>query len=102
MSSVGIVRTWNGEDGWGVVDSAETPGGCWTHFGAVAVTGLRGLSPGQRVEIEWEKADQDGYRFRARRVWPAGEEPAPAEMASGESSAYRSDIVFQQDDESSG
>lgn len=103
MSSPGTVRTWNGEEGWGVVDSADTPGGCWTHFSAVAVAGLRELSPGQRVEMEWENGDQDGYRFRARRVWPAGDEPATSvAMRSHESSAYRSDIVFRQDDESSG
>lgn len=75
MDSVGTVRSWSAEEGWGVIDSPETPGGCWVHYGKVAVRGFRGLNLGQRVEFEWEPGDQDGYHFRATRVWPYGDEP---------------------------
>jgi len=75
-STVGTVRTWHDEEGWGVIDSPETPGGSWVHFSAVAVAGHRSHSPGQRVHLEWEQVvDQDGHRFRATRVWPVGAEP---------------------------
>jgi CspA family cold shock protein len=40
------VREWRAEDGWGVLDSVETPGGCWTHFSVVEMVGYRELQPG--------------------------------------------------------
>jgi CspA family cold shock protein len=101
MSVVGVVRTWHDEDGWGVVDSAETPGGCWTHYSAVAVTGYRSLSPGQEVELEYEQADQDGYAFRAVRAWPQGQPPAPFPTPqAGPSSVYRSTLTITFDNSS--
>lgn len=75
MSVSGVVRFWRDHEGWGVVDSASTPGGCWAGFSAVAMAGYRKLDAGQRVELEYERGDQDGYSFRATRVWPAGTEP---------------------------
>lgn len=67
-TTVGTVRLWRGEEGWGVLDSAETPGGAWTHFSEVVGEGFRILTPGQAVEFEYENADQDGYDFRALNV----------------------------------
>lgn len=32
MQSVGTVRVWHTEEGWGVVDCPDTPGGCWVQF----------------------------------------------------------------------
>lgn len=64
MSTRGVVRFWNDEDGWGVIDSPATPGGCWTHFSCVSVDGYRTLTPGSAVDFEWETVDQDGYAFR--------------------------------------
>lgn len=29
--TTGIVRMWNDDDGWGVIDSPHIPGGCWAH-----------------------------------------------------------------------
>ncbi|WP_162952798.1 cold shock domain-containing protein [Streptomyces sp. 11-1-2] len=48
--------------GRGVLDSLETPGGCFGHFSDIQVTGVRTLSPGQRVDLEWEAPgfQQDG------------------------------------------
>jgi cold shock protein len=43
MESQGVVREWHDEDGWGVLDSEATPGGCWAHFSAVLVDGYRSL-----------------------------------------------------------
>ena len=67
---VGRVGFWRGEDGWGVVESDQTPGGCWVHFSAVETEGFRELHPGHEVGLDWEHARQDGYRFRAISVRP--------------------------------
>lgn len=65
-----VVREWHDEEGWGVLDCAQTPGGCWAGFSAVGIDGYRRLSAGQRVWLEWETAEQDGFTFRAVRTWP--------------------------------
>lgn len=70
MMTTAVVRTWHAEDGWGVLDCAETPGGCWGHFSNVQAEGFRSLSAGQRVELTWEAAEQDGYAFRAVTIIP--------------------------------
>jgi cold shock protein len=53
-----------------VLDSSETPGGCWGHFSEIEMDGFRSLRPGQRVELEWEAPGQDGYDYRALRIVP--------------------------------
>ncbi|GGQ04346.1 hypothetical protein GCM10010249_23440 [Streptomyces roseolilacinus] len=55
-----------------MLDSPETPGGCWAHYSTIEVTGFRTLSPGQRVDLEWQAPgfQQDGYDYRALRVVP--------------------------------
>jgi len=65
-----VCREWNDEEGWGVLDSADTPGGCWTHFSHLEMTGYHSLTPGQPVLLDWESPGQDGYDFRAVRVVP--------------------------------
>jgi CspA family cold shock protein len=65
-----VVREWWFEHGWGVIDSTETPGGCWAHVSHVEMEGYRALTPGQEVGLEWEAPGQDGYPFRAVRVLP--------------------------------
>lgn len=41
------VREWHGELGWGVLDSPETPGGCWAHFSNIDGPGYRTLTVGE-------------------------------------------------------
>ena len=48
----GVVREWHRDEGWGVLDSPATPGGCWAGFGDVLVAGFRALTPGQEVEFD--------------------------------------------------
>ena len=43
----GIVRDWYADEGWGVIDSQETPGGCWAHVMCVLVPGCPTLRAGQ-------------------------------------------------------
>lgn len=67
--TTGTVREWHAEEGWGVVDSPDTPGGCWVHFSAIDGSGFRALTVGSKVDLGWELVkDQDGYKFRATRV----------------------------------
>ncbi|GAA0307473.1 cold shock domain-containing protein [Kineococcus aurantiacus] len=76
MSSRGTVRAWHDDEGWGVLDSPDTPGGCWVHVSQI--TGRDGADPreGEEVEFTFEAVpDQDGYRFRAVRAWPWGASP---------------------------
>jgi CspA family cold shock protein len=74
-----IVREWHEDLGWGVLDSAETPGGCWAHFSSIdsaiisqeagmTVSEYKTVRQGELVELEWEAGDQDGFNFRAVRV----------------------------------
>lgn len=99
--SVGRVREWRGEEGWGVIDSPETPGGCWTHFSAIVMEGYRALAEGDTVTFVHEPAEQDGFRFRAVRVWPqsVGTSGGPsATLHHGPSSAYQSRLTLHLDD----
>jgi len=66
------VRAWDEEEGWGILDSGETPGGCWAHFSVIEMPGFRSLTPGQKVTMEWESAEQDGFQYRAVRIVVAG------------------------------
>ncbi|GAA1907645.1 cold-shock protein [Williamsia serinedens] len=66
--STGVVVVWRPEEGWGVVEAPETPGGAWTHFSEIRGDGYRSLVRDQRVEFDWEPAHQDGYSFRASDV----------------------------------
>lgn len=90
MTSLGRVRVWHDEDGWGVLDSEDTPGGCWASFACVLVAGYRTLATGQEVAFDFEAPGQDGYSFRAVEVWPAGQEPVRTPPMTGPSAAYGS------------
>lgn len=69
MTTQGTVRIWLAEEGWGVIDAPQLPGGCWTHFSHLEMPGHRALKVGQKVELEWEAPGQDGYPYRAVRAW---------------------------------
>jgi cold shock CspA family protein len=75
--ATGTVREWYDDEGWGVLDSDATPGGCFAHYSSVEADGYRRLRAGERVRFAWVAADQDGYSFRAEAVWSAGVEPNP-------------------------
>jgi CspA family cold shock protein len=100
MTSSGSVRVWHAEEGWGVLDSAATPGGCWTHYSAVLVPGYRTLDTGRAVEFTFEAAEQDGYAFRAIEVWPADRAPVRHDDEISEASpGYRSTLTVTFDDD---
>jgi CspA family cold shock protein len=94
VTTEGVVRVWHDDEGWGVLDSPVTPGGCWAHFSHVLVPGYRRLAAGQLVTFGFEAAQQDGYSFRATEAWPAGSEPLRLEPETGPSDAYRSTLTI--------
>jgi len=90
----GTVRIWHDEDGWGVLDSAETPGGCWCPFSALAMDGYRSLASESSVEFLFEQAEQDGFRYRAIEAWQPGRRRAQPPPETG-STAYRSTLEIE-------
>ncbi|MEV0924625.1 cold shock domain-containing protein [Streptomyces spongiicola] len=69
---IATVREWRDQEGWGVLDSRETPGGCRGHYSRIEMAGFRTLSPGQPVDLRWEAPgfSQDGYDYRAAGIVP--------------------------------
>ena len=99
MNSIGTVREFHEDEGWGVIDAKEVPGGCWVFFSVIAMEGYRVLTAGERVRFTFERADQDGYEFRATTVWPLETNAdARIEQQSG-SSAYGSNLVLTYDED---
>jgi CspA family cold shock protein len=90
-----VVREWHADEGWGVLDAPEVPGGCWVHFSNVAVAGYRSLDAGQEVALEWAEPGQDGYDYRAVRVWPWGSDPVPPPQSPD--GAYSSSLTLDFD-----
>ncbi|GAB2872129.1 cold-shock protein [Nocardioides pacificus] len=100
-SARGTVREWHAEDGWGVIDSDDTPGGCWAHFSMVLMAGYRTLQAGQEVRFTFEAPGQDGYAFSAEEVRPVGQAPVREVVhhVTGPSAGFRSELVVTFDDE---
>jgi cold shock protein len=96
MASIGSVRSYSTDEGWGVIDGPDVPGGCWVHFSAIAVAGYRELTPGEQVSFHHEAADQDGFAFRAKKVWTGAVEP-PDPTAVPADGAYRSTLTLSFD-----
>ena len=98
MTSSGSVRTFDADEGWGVIDGPDVPGGCWVHFSAIEMRGFRALAPGQRVTFRAEAASQDGFAFRATKVWTGADEPPDQPRTRGNSAAYRSTLTLTFDE----
>lgn len=98
MATEAVVRVWHEEEGWGVLDCPETPGGCWAGFAALAIGGYKSAAAGDVVTLEYEQGAQDGYGYRAVRFWPAGTDPVDTEP-SPPGAAYRSTLTISFDDE---
>lgn len=94
MTSSGSVRTYDAAAGWGVIDGPDVPGGCWVHFSAIAADGYRQLAPGQHVSFVAEAARQDGFAFRAVKVWTGDTEPPGADQGHAPSAAYDSTLTL--------
>jgi CspA family cold shock protein len=97
VAGLGVVREFHPDDGWGVIDGDDVPGGCWVSFAVIRMDGYRELTPAEPVRFTFEQVrDQDGYAYRATAVWPlAG---GGGDVASpGSSTAYRSSLQLRYD-----
>ncbi len=74
----GVVRDFRAVEGWGVIDAPSVPGGCFVHFSSIQGTGYQELAAGEAVTFTFEEPgfSQDGYAFRARKVWRNGRSSA--------------------------
>jgi CspA family cold shock protein len=85
----------------GVIDSADTPGGCWVHFSHVVTDGVGRLVPGDQVTFTYEAVPQDQFSYRAALVWPPGVEPGipgRARPQDAPSIAYESRLTIRWSD----
>ncbi len=68
--AMGTVKFFRPDQGWGAIACTELPPGCdaWVHYSVIEAEGFRALVEGERVEFDYETAQQDSFRFRATRV----------------------------------
>lgn len=83
------MRVWHREEGWGVIDCPDTPGGCFVHFSDLWGDSIPKLEPGEYMTGEYREAfegetvdfeyrrtsqpgGQDGYSFIAVFARPRG------------------------------
>ena len=101
VASEGTIRAWSDERGFGVIDSADTPGGCWFHFACVVIDELASPRPGDQVTFTYETSPQDGFSYRALLVWPPGVGPGTPlheRPGDGPSAAYQSRLTIRWSD----
>jgi cold shock protein len=68
-TSIGIVKLWRDDKGYGVIESPDTaPWDIWGHFAAIEGTGFKTLTVGDRVEVRYRRANQESYRYVADRI----------------------------------
>ena len=75
MTSSGRIRSFDDEEGWGVIESPDTPGGCWVHFSAWSAQESVFPRVGAPFAFIYEEGPQDGYDFRALEAWPQDADP---------------------------
>jgi CspA family cold shock protein len=92
VADSGVVREFHVDEGWGVIDGPAVPGGCWVHFSAIAMDGFRQLAAGRQVWFRAEAAEQDGFGFRAVKVWTGDVEPTGQPSSGG--GAYHSTLTL--------
>lgn len=73
----GSVRVWHADQGWGVSDSAKTPGGCWADANEVMpMEQPLDLHPGSPVRFAWVDISPvliEGFHYRAHSFYPIDE-----------------------------
>ena len=67
-SARGVVK-WSRDNGSGCIAcEATAPWDIWYFVSMVESEGTRFLKEGTEVSVDYERADQDGFRYRATRV----------------------------------
>lgn len=76
-SARGVVKWYKNDKGYGCISCDVTrPWDIWCHVTAVEGRGVRALEPGQTVAVNYQRRDQDSFRYVATRVVaiPTGDE----------------------------
>ncbi len=83
---IGIVKFYKVEKGWGAISSEALPptADAWVHYSVIEGAGYRELAAGDVVELEFETARQDSFRYRATWVRRLRSGPAPTLRRRGE------------------
>ncbi|QII03733.1 cold shock domain-containing protein (plasmid) [Rhodococcoides fascians A21d2] len=83
MTSRGRVRQYSTKEGWGIIDSVDTPGGCLIQILSIHTpTGT--LTAGEEVDFEWVPlpagVEEELFKYAALSARPAGapHHPPPA------------------------
>jgi len=66
--TVGTVKAWSEDEGWGILSSPDVPGDVFAHFSDIKGGGYRTLAVGERVEFRFVRRPQDDYDFVATVV----------------------------------
>ena len=78
--AVGTVKYWRDQKGHGVIATdATAPWDIWCHFAALDMPGYKSLMAGEHVEVEYVRANQESFRYLARRVRRLDAGPSVAE-----------------------
>ena len=68
-SAEGTVKWWRGDKGYGAIATTATaPWDIWCHFAAIEGSGYKELTPGERVLVDYRRANQESFRYLADRV----------------------------------
>jgi len=67
--TIGVVKYWRDDKGYGVLASEATaPWDIWCHFAQIDAPGYRSLFTGEQVAIVYRRADQESFRYVAVHV----------------------------------
>jgi CspA family cold shock protein len=97
MPTSGIVRDWNADEGWGVVDVDDIRGGIWVHFSAIDGRSFGYLTPGESVTVEWEEISHPPFPVQATRVIPEGK--AGSATAGSNTGVLNSHLTIEWDED---
>lgn len=79
-SAVGTVKWWESAKGYGAIATEKAdPWDIRCHFSHIEGGGFRDLVPGERVEVDYCRADRESFKYVARavrRLSPATQEHA--------------------------
>jgi CspA family cold shock protein len=65
----GVAKWWESAKGYGAIATEKTaPWDIWCHFSHIQGTGYRELIPGETVEVDYFRADQDSFKYVASAV----------------------------------
>lgn len=76
-TTTGIIKWWDARRGYGAIATEETGiWDIWCHFSHVQGVGFKALTPGERVAVDFIRADQESFKYVAwcvRRLEAPGE-----------------------------